>query len=291
MLGNTDLCSPLILVLASLLVQAKLPLRQELISLSPNSLRSSSDGQVFLAELYVAHCESCSSLRLNYLAAILEDRSDANVTVGTIDCIKYANFCSELNITKYPTVGIFKRRGEQYRLLYGSPDLLTLMKVLGLQHDGGMVESRELRDERICNPGRVFALEPGTFTRTLSHGQFLVKFYSPTCFHCRVLAPAWIELATRLQSYDLCVGELDCTIAVAICNNFEIKHVPTIAWFRNGEKVQVYSGPRDLSYLKEFALDMLHGTYRNRYSYSTGSIKERNDVFLILAFTIYIFVL
>lgn len=291
MLGKTSLCSPMFLILASLVVQAKIQNRQWMIPLNPDSFKSSSDNQTFLVEFFVPNCRSCASLRLelNYFLTILEATSNTNITVGTLDCIKHAKFCHELNVTEYPTVGIFQKRGEQHRFINGSPNLQTLQQSLGLYNNGGALVGRHVDDDLLCDPGNVYHLISGTFTQTVASGVFFIKFYSPKCFHCNQLAPTWIELAKKMKENHICVAEVDCLASAAVCKSFNVTQVPQIAWFRNGKKVRVYTGPRDLNYLEEFAEDMIAGRYKDKKNLSTIPIKNANNLCLMLAIMIYTF--
>ncbi|XP_002002889.2 thioredoxin domain-containing protein 5 homolog [Drosophila mojavensis] len=292
MLGKTGMCLITFLILASLVVQAKFPKRQWLIPLNPDSFKSSSDNQTFLVEFYVPNCKSCASLRLelDYFLTILEAGSNTNITVGTLDCIKHGNFCHELNVTEYPTVGIFQKKGEQHRFIDGSLNLQTLQQSLGLHNSGGEFVGRDSNDALLCEPGNVYHLTSGTFTQTVASGVFFIKFYSPKCVHCNQLAPTWIALAKAMKGNDICVAEVDCLASAAVCRSFNVAQVPHIAWLRNGEKVEVYTGPRELQYLEEFARVMMGEKYHDdERNLSIITIKMANDLSLMLAFMIYIF--
>ncbi|XP_030241157.1 thioredoxin domain-containing protein 5-like [Drosophila navojoa] len=291
MLGKTGLCLITFLILASVAVQAKFQKRQWLIPLNPDSFKSFSDDQRFLVQFYVPNCKSCAFLRLdlNYLLTILEATSNNNITVGTLDCIKHENFCHELNITEYPTMGIFEKRGEQHRFIDGSPNMQTLQQSLGIHNNGVEFVGPDSDNALLCEPGSVQHLNSGTFTHTVASGVFFIKFYSPKCVHCNQLAPTWIKLSKKLKGSDICVAEVDCLASAALCRSFNVTEVPHIAWFQNGKEVRVYTGPRDLNYLEEFAKDMIAGRSRDTKNLSAIAIKKANDLYLMLVFMIYIF--
>ena len=59
------------------------------------------------------------------------------------------------------------------------------------------------------------------------------------------MAPTWSELAKDLEADPLVsIGKLDCTQAESICRDIGVKGYPTLQYFRDGQKVEHYSGPR-----------------------------------------------
>ena len=117
----------------------------------------------------------------------------------------------------------------------------------------------------------LFELTDQNFYRHIESGDHFVKFYAPWCGHCQVrkpffefhclltsfsnqklccyvlqrLAPTWSELAKDLEADPLVsIGKLDCTQAESICRDIGVKGYPTLQYFRDGQKVEHYSGAR-----------------------------------------------
>ena len=59
------------------------------------------------------------------------------------------------------------------------------------------------------------------------------------------LAPAWEELAAAFESNKkVSIAKVDCTQAQSLCQTYEVKGYPTLAYFRNGKKTENYRGAR-----------------------------------------------
>lgn len=52
------------------------------------------------------------------------------------------------------------------------------------------------------------------------------------------------------------VAKLDCTTAQNICQDNDVKGYPTLAYFKNGKKVETYKGGRNLKDLSDFLKSM-----------------------------------
>eukprot|EP00052_Salpingoeca_macrocollata_P005618 m.48434 g.48434 ORF g.48434 m.48434 type:complete len:230 (+) comp14958_c0_seq4:30-719(+) len=83
-------------------------------------------------------------------------------------------------------------------------------------------------------------------------GPWFIKMYAPWCGHCRSMAPAWDELASRLKGR-VNVAKVDCTKERAVCSRFSVRGFPTLFLLRNN-KLYPYSGQRTADALEEFAL-------------------------------------
>lgn len=69
----------------------------------------------------------------------------------------------------------------------------------------------------------------------------LVDFYSPTCGPCQMLAPV-IEAIARSHAEKLMVFKLDTTREQISAARFQIRGVPTLLFFRGGQKVDQLVG-------------------------------------------------
>jgi thioredoxin 2 len=69
----------------------------------------------------------------------------------------------------------------------------------------------------------------------------LVDFYSPTCGHCRMIAPV-IEALAGSYAGRLLVFELDTTSQQRSAARFQIRGVPTLLFFKNGAVVNQMVG-------------------------------------------------
>ena len=95
-----------------------------------------------------------------------------------------------------------------------------------------------------------------------------IKFYSPSCPHCKSMAPDWNKLATYYQdlpdSDNILIGSIDCTDAPAgkkLCARFKIMGLPTLLYGDAG-----FGG----IYLEEFGGD--EKTFTNLKSWATEKL-------------------
>lgn len=97
---------------------------------------------------------------------------------------------------------------------------------------------------------------------------WFIKFYSPSCPHCKVLAPTWVELASQFRD-QLNIGEVNCQVLrgrifiliksfyftnmlIDVCAEYGIEGFPTLKMYGHGEVVK-YSGDRSLASFVAFA--------------------------------------
>jgi thioredoxin domain-containing protein 5 len=103
----------------------------------------------------------------------------------------------------------------------------------------------------------VVKLDKSNFEEKTKTGVAFVKFYAPWCGHCKRLAPTWEQLAQTYEGVDgVMIGHVDCTagdnINKELCNSNGVNGFPTLNIYKDGVKVEEYSGKRDLNQLKDF---------------------------------------
>ncbi len=111
----------------------------------------------------------------------------------------------------------------------------------------------------------------------LTKGKIIfVKFYSPSCPHCKSMAGAWNELANYYHRQELqddtdnnesnnniLIGSIDCTDSPKgkdLCGRFEIVGLPTLLYGDSsfgGIYLEEYNGDKTFSDLKSFAIEHL----------------------------------
>lgn len=97
-----------------------------------------------------------------------------------------------------------------------------------------------------------------------NHDSIFVKFYVPSCPHCKAISADYSSTASKLNSEDLAVplAEVDCSREPEgrkICHKFNIKGYPTLKLFKSGHLFKDYNGRRDtksmVNWLKVYAID------------------------------------
>lgn len=91
--------------------------------------------------------------------------------------------------------------------------------------------------------GSVMEITDETFAEEVerSQGLAMVDFWASWCMPCRLVAPAVAELAKQYAD-KLKVGKVDVDANQATAMRFNIRSIPTILFFKDGEVVDVVVG-------------------------------------------------
>lgn len=178
--------------------------------------------------------------------------------IAKVDCTVATALCSAQDVTGYPTLKFFKNGAEKddgvkYR---GNRDLASLEKFIAEKLGNEIPEEAAAKATESAEAkveAGLYILSEASFPATVAKGDTFIKFYAPWCGHCQKLAPAWEELAKAFEKDEqVKIAKVDCTQHQSVCQEYEIKGYPTLAYFRAGRKVETYKGARTLSELKEF---------------------------------------
>jgi len=204
-------------------------------------------------------CGHCKRLAPTWeeLAGKMNKDGEKEVTIGKVDCTEQTGLCSAQDVTGYPTLKFFKNGAEKadgvkYR---GNRDLASLEKFINEKLGAEVAEEKPAATEtaEAKVEAGLHILSEGSFAGTVGSGDTFVKFYAPWCGHCQKLAPVWDELAKKFEADSkVKIAKLDCTQAQTVCQENEVRGYPTLAYFRNGRKVEAYKGARNLNDLTDF---------------------------------------
>jgi len=221
---------------------------KDLVSASPHFV-------MFFAP-WCGHCKRLAPV-WEELAAKHNKDVDSEVTIAKVDCTIATALCSAQDVTGYPTLKFFKNgaekeEGVKYR---GNRDAASLEKFIA-EKLGNEIPAEKPAAAEVVEPvieNGLYILGSASFSSTKSKGDTFVKFYAPWCGHCQKLAPVWDELAKSLESDgQVKIAKVDCTQHQSVCQEQEVRGYPTLAYFRNGRKVETYKGARTLVELKDF---------------------------------------
>ncbi len=73
-------------------------------------------------------------------------------------------------------------------------------------------------------------------------GLYMVDFWAVWCGPCRVVAPIVSDLAEQYRDKGLKVGKLDVDANVKTAVRFQVRSIPTILFFKDGELVDQVVG-------------------------------------------------
>jgi len=208
-------------------------------------------------------CGHCKRLAPTWdtMAEKFNKDAEQEVKIGTVDCTQQTALCSAQDVTGYPTLKFFKSGAEKedgvkYR---GNRDQAALEKFIRESMGLAEPEAAEAAPEKPKDSEDaevkegLSILTEASFKKALGSGDAFVKFYAPWCGHCIKLAPTWDSLAKEFEADDrVKIAKIDCTAHQSVCKENEIRGYPTLAYFRNGAKVEAYKGGRGLADLKEF---------------------------------------
>lgn len=234
---------------------------ESVLTYTADSFKAEVPKQNHLVMFYAPWCGHCKRLHPTWedLAAKYneKDEEERDVLIAKVDCTVETSVCSDQDVTGYPTLKFFKKdveEGEKYR---GRRDLDSLVKFINKKMGIEQPEEAVAEPEIAKADKGLYTLNDRSFANHIKEGDHFVKFYAPWCGHCQKLAPVWDELAAEYESAKgVSVAKLDCTAAGGICQENDVKGYPTLAYFRNGKKVETYRGARSLKELSDFVKSM-----------------------------------
>jgi len=103
----------------------------------------------------------------------------------------------------------------------------------------------------------VIVAGPTQMNELLTEGNgLLVTFFAPWCGHCKTMAPAYKDAATKLKAESIKVAAVDCQLSPGLCQQLGVRGYPAVKWLqRKDEMIAVadYQGPRDSDSFVRFA--------------------------------------
>lgn len=99
----------------------------------------------------------------------------------------------------------------------------------------------------------VMILTDKNFSQSIKHGIVMVDFYADWCGPCKILAPIIEEIALEMNK-KVKVGKLDTDKNRLTSVKYNIKLLPTVMIFKNGEPVKKLVGLQN----KEYYVDVIN---------------------------------
>ncbi|HOF20066.1 MAG TPA: thioredoxin [Bacteroidales bacterium] len=94
----------------------------------------------------------------------------------------------------------------------------------------------------------IIVLSDRNFDHQTKNRVVLVDFWAEWCVPCRMMAPVLNELAEELNG-NAFVGKLNVEQYQALAQKFNIRNIPTMILFRNGQEVKRFIGMKTKDFL------------------------------------------
>lgn len=206
-----------------------------------------------------SHCKKLAPV-WEELASRHNKEQERMVTIAKTDCTMSPTFCSSEGVTGFPTVKFYKNgfereEGVKYQ---GNRDIKHLEQFLSEQLglDNSDVNHADTdSDEAVVEDG-LYTLTSASFDSVVGQGDTFIEFYAPWSAQCQRLARIWDDLAKSFEKDEqVKIAEVDCIQYPDICRRQGVKGYPSLHYFRNGEKLDMFKGARTLAELKDFVKD------------------------------------
>lgn len=250
----------------------------DVVELTPGSFEKLviKGNEVWMVEFFAPWCGHCKQLVPEYKKAATAMKGIAKF--GSVDCDAASNkqLCSKMKVQGFPTLKMFasSKVATDYHGQRTSQGLVdgvlaeiknVIAKRTGKKPSSGGSGGSKGPD----NSGDSSETGGGKFVHTLTTSNFeekvlqstepwLVEFYAPWCGHCKSLAPAWAQAASRLNG-KVNMGAVDATKEQGLGQKFGVRGYPTIKFFPGGAKTESsaedYDGGRDAAAIEAWALD------------------------------------
>ncbi|KAH7815889.1 Protein disulfide isomerase [Monocercomonoides exilis] len=116
----------------------------------------------------------------------------------------------------------------------------------------------------------VLKLDKSNYDSSIAKGHIFVKYFSPTCPHCRDAAPVFEALATNFQKHKdkITFAEVDCTEEGGICDKADIRGYPTFYYYENGpDSHDEFEEEREINTFSEWVAKKINVYFRPKPSY------------------------
>jgi len=95
---------------------------------------------------------------------------------------------------------------------------------------------------------KIKTLNEHNFDHQIKRGVVLVELWAPWCLSCKAMAPTLNELAEEVTG-NTSIGKLNIDNPQTVSLRYNVKKIPTLLLFKNGEEVNRFNGIQSKAFL------------------------------------------
>jgi thioredoxin-like negative regulator of GroEL len=235
------------------------PLSQFITTLDAATLgnaKSPNSTTFWVVKFFRENCPHCKRLAPDYAKLADDLNATANLKFGEVDCISSSILCDENRIDGVPTIKIFYKGSTRNH--DGGRDVASLTKWVedSMANDGEHVKKPPPPPPPPPPPEAAKPLTPSIIALNVTtlaaaradpNNFTVVLFFRVNCPHCARFRPDYSKVADSLNTTaSLLFGEVDCPANGIVCNQNQVRGVPTLKIFYKNS-VRVHDGSRDVA--------------------------------------------
>ncbi|KAJ1815525.1 hypothetical protein LPJ56_004539, partial [Coemansia sp. RSA 2599] len=251
----------MLLALLSLALVRSAPVGPKTHILDEHNFETTTRSGTWIIKHYSPTCMHCLHFQPKWDAVVSEksvELFEKEVYFGEVNCLDNTQLCQLNMADSWPMVIVFKdsKRTDQ---LVGDKSEEELRGFISKVTTGSSVsEVAKAQRKYLLNS---VPLNANNFTQSIGKGVWLVKMYSPTCPHCRAMAPDWTkmtdELADQLAASSITFAEINCPENRKVCEANHVDGYPTVNLFVDGVYIEEMTARYKYASMKEYSLDLV----------------------------------
>jgi protein disulfide-isomerase-like protein len=203
-------------------------------------------------KFYAPWCGHCKKMAPAYeeLATKIGDKA----IIAHIDASAHKDFNKKYGVRGFPTLLVFRDGDKAEPEKHTGGRSVAAMEAFVLNGGKPAPSPAAAADD---SDSAVLVLTPDNFESTLKDATkpVFIKFYAPWCGHCKKMAPAYEELATKIGDKAI-IAHIDASAHKDFNKKYGVRGFPTLLMFRDGDKAEPekHTGGRSVAAMEAFVL-------------------------------------
>ncbi|KAM4697867.1 dnaJ homolog subfamily C member 10 [Rhinophrynus dorsalis] len=173
--------------------------------------------ELWMVDFYAPWCGPCQALMPEWKR--MARHLNGQISVGSVDCQKYSNLCSQEHVKAYPEIRLYPGNVNSQNSYY--------------QYNGWHRDSNSLRTWALMYlPKSSVDLTPEMFNEKVLKGKdhWVLDFYAPWCGPCQHFAPEFETLARNVKG-KIKAGKVNCQAYGHLCQSAAIRSYPAVIFY------------------------------------------------------------